>query len=71
MLTTAAAAEFKKVVDLAQTFKNGSTIRGFSTDVSNYNPFIADPRANYTQYSNSYDESHYASSLVRIIFPGS
>jgi cellulose 1,4-beta-cellobiosidase len=28
-----AAAEFKKVVDLAQTFKNGSTIRGFATDV--------------------------------------
>jgi cellulose 1,4-beta-cellobiosidase len=59
-----AAQEFAKVVKLAGTFKKGSKIRGFSTDVSNYNPYIADPRANYTQYSNSYDEFHYAQSLA-------
>jgi cellulose 1,4-beta-cellobiosidase len=35
-------------------------IRGFSTDVSNFNPYIADPRANYTAYDNVYDELHYA-----------
>ena len=39
-------------------------IRGFSTDVSNFNPYIADPRANYTEYSNSYDEFNYAKSLA-------
>jgi cellulose 1,4-beta-cellobiosidase len=32
--------------------------------VPTQNPYIANPRANYTQYSNSYDEFHYASSLA-------
>ncbi|KUJ06411.1 glycoside hydrolase family 6 protein [Mollisia scopiformis] len=59
-----AAAEFSKVVTLASNFTAGAKIRGFSTDVSNYNPYIANPRANYTQYSNSYDELHYAESLA-------
>jgi len=62
-----AAAEFSKVVTLA---KNYSTIpfytpriRGFSTDVSNFNPYIADPPANYTEYNRAYDELHYAEVL--------
>ncbi|CZR64734.1 uncharacterized protein PAC_14633 [Phialocephala subalpina] len=59
-----AAAEFAKVVTLASNFTKNATIRGFSTDVSNYNPYIANPRANYTQYSNSYDELDYATSLA-------
>ncbi|TVY56818.1 1,4-beta-D-glucan cellobiohydrolase CEL6B, partial [Lachnellula cervina] len=62
-----AAAEFAKVVQLAQNLTLGSAgaqIRGFSTDVSNFNPYIADPRANYTQYSNAYDELHYAEVLA-------
>jgi cellulose 1,4-beta-cellobiosidase len=31
--------------------------------VSNFNPYIADPRANYTEYNNAYDELHYAEVL--------
>ncbi|OBT54740.1 hypothetical protein VE04_04981 [Pseudogymnoascus sp. 24MN13] len=59
-----AAAEFSKVLKLAQTFKKGATIRGFATDVSNFNPYIANPRANYTEWSPSYDEKNYALSLA-------
>jgi len=63
-----AAAEFGKVVKLAKNFaaNNLTTpkIRGFSTDVSNFNPYVANPRANYTEYSNSFDEKHYAESLA-------
>lgn len=60
--------QFAKVVNLAKNFtRKGAPapkIRGFSTDVSNFNPYIADPRANYTEYSNSYDEFNYAKSLA-------
>lgn len=31
--------------------------------MSNYNPFNANPRENFTTDSNSWDESHYATSL--------
>jgi cellulose 1,4-beta-cellobiosidase len=31
--------------------------------VSNFNPYIANPRANYTEWSNSFDEFSYAKSL--------
>jgi cellulose 1,4-beta-cellobiosidase len=60
-----AAAEFSKVVSLAKNFSTGPApkIRGFSTDVSNFNPYIADPRANYTEYNNAYDELHYTEVL--------
>ncbi|KAJ0297659.1 hypothetical protein COL5a_004812 [Colletotrichum fioriniae] len=51
---------FAKVVQKAG---NSTKIRGFSTNVSNYNPFHANPRANYTEWSNSYDENNYALSL--------
>ena len=43
---------------------NGSKIRGFSTNVSNYNPFHALVRENFTEWSNSWDESHYTQSLA-------
>ncbi|KAI0132694.1 glycoside hydrolase family 6 protein [Xylariales sp. AK1849] len=56
-----AAKIFAEVVKLAG---NSTKIRGFSTNVSNYNPLNADPRENFTEYSNSWDESHYASSLA-------
>ncbi|CZT11693.1 related to cellulose 1,4-beta-cellobiosidase II precursor [Rhynchosporium agropyri] len=59
-----AAAEFAKVLKLAQKKQAGSKIRGFSTDVSNFNPYVANPRANYTQFSHSYDEKSYAESLA-------
>ncbi len=56
-----AAKEFATVVKLAGT---GKKIRGFVTNVSNYNPFQAAVRENYTEWSNSWDESHYATSLA-------
>lgn len=64
-----AAKEFATVVKLAGTGPNNSTtgknkIRGFVTNVSNYNPFNATVRENYTEWSNSWDESHYATSLA-------
>ncbi|KAK6218451.1 endoglucanase-6B [Colletotrichum tabaci] len=52
---------FAKVVQKAG---NNTKIRGFSTNVSNYNPFHANPRANYTEWSPSWDENHYALSLA-------
>jgi cellulose 1,4-beta-cellobiosidase len=43
---------------------NNTKIRGFSTNVSNYNPFNALVRENFTEWSHSWDESHYATSLA-------
>ncbi|KAM7185220.1 glycoside hydrolase family 6 protein [Naviculisporaceae sp. PSN 640] len=57
-----AAKEFAKVVQLAGKGKN--KIRGFSTNVSNYNPYNATVREPYTEWSNSWDESNYATSLT-------
>ena len=68
-----AAKEFAVVVKRAgELIADGSSggknqtakIRGFATNVSNYNPFHAFVRENYTEWSNSWDESHYASSLA-------
>ena len=56
-----AAKEFATVVKLAGKNKK---IRGFATNVSNYNPYNATVRENYTEWSNSWDESHYAASLA-------
>jgi cellulose 1,4-beta-cellobiosidase len=56
-----AAKEFAKVVRMAG---EGKKIRGFSTNVSNYNPFNMAVRENYTEYSHSWDESHYTQSLA-------
>ncbi|KAK4247850.1 glycoside hydrolase [Corynascus novoguineensis] len=56
-----AAKEFSEVTRLAG---NHTKIRGFVTNVSNYNPFNAVVRENFTEWSNSWDESHYASSLA-------
>ncbi|KAG9249804.1 endoglucanase-6B [Emericellopsis atlantica] len=56
-----AAQQFKDIVDRAG---NNATIRGFSTNVSNYNPFHATVRENYTEWSPSWDEDHYTSSLA-------
>ncbi|KAK4185597.1 endo-beta-1,4-glucanase [Podospora australis] len=63
-----AAAEFAEVLkranaDTAEGAKQ-KKIRGFATNVSNYNPFNAKVRENYTEWSNSWDESHYATSLA-------
>jgi cellulose 1,4-beta-cellobiosidase len=56
-----AAKVFSEVVAMAG---EGKKIRGFVTNVSNYNPFNAVVRENYTEWSNSWDESHYATSLA-------
>ncbi|KAK3388285.1 1, 4-beta cellobiohydrolase [Sordaria brevicollis] len=64
-----AAKEFATVLSLANANKapnaRNATIRGFSTNVSNYNPYLVtnETRPAYTEWSPSYDESHYASSL--------
>lgn len=42
---------------------NGTRIRGYAINVSNYNPFKAEVPEPYTEYSNSADESSYATSL--------
>lgn len=42
---------------------NGTHIRGYAINVSNYNPFKAEIPEPYTEYSNSADESSYATSL--------
>lgn len=58
-----AAQEFAKIVEAAGN--NGTAkVRGFSTNVSNYNPFKAEEREPYTEGSNSYDEGSYATSLA-------
>ncbi|KAK0653168.1 1, 4-beta cellobiohydrolase [Cercophora newfieldiana] len=59
-----AAKEFATVVQMAGKNKSKNRIRGFATNVSNYNPFNATVRENYTEWSNSWDESHYATSLA-------
>ncbi|RMZ66287.1 glycoside hydrolase family 6 [Pyrenophora seminiperda CCB06] len=55
---------FARVVNMAKKLNPAAKIRGYSTNVSNYNPFQAKVRENYTEYSPSWDESHYASSLA-------
>ncbi|KAF1830672.1 cellobiohydrolase-like protein II precursor [Decorospora gaudefroyi] len=55
---------FAKVVNMAKKLNPAAKIRGYATNVSNYNPFQAKVRENYTEYSPSWDESHYASSLA-------
>jgi cellulose 1,4-beta-cellobiosidase len=54
---------FAKVVDMAKKINPAAKIRGYATNVSNYNPFNAKVRENYTEWSPSWDESHYATSL--------
>lgn len=50
-----------KVVALAG---EGKRIRGFATNVSNYNPYNAEVRENFTEFSTSWDENHYTLSLA-------
>ncbi|KAH8730290.1 cellobiohydrolase-like protein II precursor [Phaeosphaeriaceae sp. PMI808] len=54
---------FAKVVAAAKKINPLAKIRGYATNVSNYNSFQAKVRENYTEWSPSWDESHYASSL--------
>ncbi|ROT38890.1 endoglucanase-6B [Sodiomyces alkalinus F11] len=43
---------------------NDTKIRGFVTNVSNYNPFQAEVREDYTEWNPSWDEDNYARSLA-------
>ncbi|KFA62585.1 hypothetical protein S40285_05821 [Stachybotrys chlorohalonatus IBT 40285] len=56
-----AAQQFADIVEAAG---NNATIRGFSTNVSNYNPFVAEVREDYTEWSPSWDEDHYTRALA-------
>lgn len=58
---TTAAKQFAKVVELAG---EGKKIRGFATNVSNYNPFNTTFTEEWLEGSNSFDEGHYALSLA-------
>ncbi|KAL2755400.1 glycoside hydrolase family 6 protein [Sodiomyces alcalophilus JCM 7366] len=49
---------------IVQRAGNNSKVRGFSTNVSNYNAFHEEVPPPFTDGSNSYDESNYASSLA-------
>ncbi|KAH8149395.1 uncharacterized protein LAJ45_06474 [Morchella importuna] len=56
---------FAEVLGMANS--NSTTeakVRGLATNVSNYNAYIAVPRENFTEWSNSWDESHYVNSLA-------
>ncbi|CAI4220063.1 unnamed protein product [Parascedosporium putredinis] len=59
------AKQFAKVVRLAG--EGTQRIRGFATNVSNYNPYNATVRENYTEWSNSWDENHYTQSLAAFL----
>ncbi|KAK2754668.1 putative exoglucanase gh6d [Arachnomyces sp. PD_36] len=58
-MITAAATEFANIIG-----QTSGSIRGFSTNVSNYNPFSAETPDPVTDGSQSYDESHYVSNLA-------
>ncbi|KAF1849748.1 glycoside hydrolase family 6 protein [Cucurbitaria berberidis CBS 394.84] len=58
---------FAKVVAMAKKINPAAKIRGYATNVSNYNPLNAKVRENYTEWSPSWDESHYASSLAPLL----
>ncbi|KAH9487325.1 Exoglucanase 3 [Psilocybe cubensis] len=58
------AALFAEVLQGAQAITPGATVRGVAINVSNYNQYIAPIRENFTEWSNSWDESHYVESLT-------
>ncbi|CAG8950762.1 hypothetical protein HYFRA_00002975 [Hymenoscyphus fraxineus] len=62
-----ASAEFRKVLSMAQNLTAKAKIRGFATNVSNFNPYIASPPANYTADSPSYDELRYVEGLAPLL----
>ncbi|KAH9486113.1 1,4-beta-D-glucan cellobiohydrolase CEL6B [Psilocybe cubensis] len=53
-----------EILQRAQEIKAGSTVRGVAINVSNFNEYLALVRENFTELSNSWDESHYAQSLA-------
>jgi cellulose 1,4-beta-cellobiosidase len=42
----------------------GTKVRGFATNISNYNPFKATVREDYTEWSPSWDEDHFTRALA-------
>ncbi|EAU82203.1 cellobiohydrolase [Coprinopsis cinerea okayama7 len=55
---------FAEVLEGAQEINPKSKVRGLAINVSNYNQYISNPRENYTEWSNSWDEYHYVNSLA-------
>lgn len=50
-----------KILEMAGS---GSKIRGFSTNVSSFNPFSAEGPEDFMEGNDSWDESHYVSNLA-------
>ncbi|KAH9487323.1 1,4-beta-D-glucan cellobiohydrolase CEL6B [Psilocybe cubensis] len=53
-----------EVLQGAQAITPGATVRGVAINVSNYNQYVSLVRENFTELSNSWDESHYVASLT-------
>ncbi|KAM0327200.1 hypothetical protein ACHAQA_006333 [Verticillium albo-atrum] len=58
------AKQVGKIVRLAG---NDTKVRGFTTNVSNYNPFHAEVREDYTEWSPSWDENNFSRSLAPLL----
>jgi len=55
---------FAQVLEGAKKINPAAKVRGLATNVSNYNQYVSVVRENFTEWSNSWDESHYVQSLV-------
>ncbi|KAJ3513216.1 hypothetical protein NLJ89_g3079 [Agrocybe chaxingu] len=52
------------ILEDAKTIIPNATVRGLAINVSNYNQSVSVVRENFTEWSNSWDESHYVNSLA-------
>ncbi|EGY22584.1 hypothetical protein VD0002_g4491 [Verticillium dahliae] len=57
----------KQVAKIVRLAGSGTKIRGYTTNVSNYNPFHAEVREDYTEWSPSWDENNYSRSLAPLL----
>ncbi|KAH9486116.1 Exoglucanase 3 [Psilocybe cubensis] len=53
-----------EILRQARAINSSASVRGVAINVSNFNEYIARVREPFTEYSNSWDESHYAQSLA-------
>ena len=58
------AAVFAEVLEGAKNITSSAKVRGVAINVSNYNQYVSAVRENFTEWSNSWDESHYVNSLA-------
>ncbi|KAH6902259.1 cellobiohydrolaseII [Coprinopsis sp. MPI-PUGE-AT-0042] len=59
------AKVYKEVIDRAKALNPNSKIRGFATNVSNYNPFNITTPEPYTEGNDNYSEFRYVNALGR------